>query len=82
MTHVAGSPAGLSVRFARLQTVRVDALPRDLPVTPTGDRTSASRALPVRPGRLHVHRFHRTGDDVFSGGSLYRCRCGVVRAGF
>jgi hypothetical protein len=29
-----------------------------------------------------VHRYQRTGDDVFAGGSLYRCRCGVVRAGF
>jgi hypothetical protein len=38
--------------------------------------------IATKGSRLHVHRYHRVGDDVFSGGSLYRCRCGVVRAGF
>jgi len=28
---------------------------------------------------LHLHRYRRTGDDPFSGSSLYACRCGVVR---
>ncbi|WP_171058126.1 hypothetical protein [Modestobacter altitudinis] len=27
----------------------------------------------------HLHRYTRSGDDPFSGSSLYRCRCGVVR---
>ncbi|MFQ1003259.1 hypothetical protein [Modestobacter sp. SSW1-42] len=30
---------------------------------------------------LHLHRYTRSGDDPFSGSSLYRCRCGVVRPG-
>lgn len=42
--------------------------------------TSSAPRSP-RPG-LHVHRYRRVGDDVFAAGSLYRCRCGVVRPGF
>ena len=30
---------------------------------------------------LHLHRYSWAGDDPFSGSSLYRCRCGVVRPG-
>jgi len=51
-------------------------------------RTFAARAtgagtVPVAtPARvLHLHRYTRSGDDPFSGASLYRCRCGVVRPG-
>jgi hypothetical protein len=29
--------------------------------------------------RVHWHRFRWTGDDAFSGASLYACRCGEVR---
>jgi hypothetical protein len=32
-------------------------------------------------GVLHLHRYLRSGDDPFSGSSLYRCRCGVTRPG-
>ena len=35
-----------------------------------------------RTASWHLHRYTRTGDDWFSGASLYRCRCGVVRPGF
>ncbi|GAB3365807.1 hypothetical protein [Modestobacter lapidis] len=49
------------------------------PVTRAGDGRAVVGA---RPSLLHVHRFSRVGDDVFSAGSLYRCRCGVVRTGF
>ncbi|MCZ2813445.1 hypothetical protein O2W15_18595 [Modestobacter sp. VKM Ac-2979] len=34
-----------------------------------------------RPSPVHLHRYRRTGDDPFSGASLYACRCGVVRPG-
>ena len=27
----------------------------------------------------HLHRYSYAGADAFSGSSLYRCRCGVVR---
>ncbi|WP_216870795.1 hypothetical protein [Modestobacter excelsi] len=27
----------------------------------------------------HLHRYGYAGADAFSGSSLYRCRCGVVR---
>jgi hypothetical protein len=30
----------------------------------------------------HVHWFRWAGEDLAGTGSLYRCRCGVVRAGF
>jgi hypothetical protein len=30
---------------------------------------------------LHLHRYTWAADDPFSGSSLYRCRCGVVRPG-
>jgi hypothetical protein len=50
--------------------------------TPPSDDRAMSGARPSRRGRLHVHRYSRAGDDVFSGGSLYRCRCGVVRTAF
>ena len=30
---------------------------------------------------LHRHRYTWSGDDPFSGSSLYRCRCGIVRPG-
>jgi hypothetical protein len=30
---------------------------------------------------VHVHRFQRIDDDLFSNCSLYGCRCGVVRPG-
>ena len=37
----------------------------------------------TRPGmsRLtgHVHWFHWDGEQPFGNGSLYRCRCGLVR---
>ncbi|QXG74648.1 hypothetical protein KUM42_12210 [Modestobacter sp. L9-4] len=33
------------------------------------------RRLPV----VHLHRLRHTGDDPFSGATLYACRCGVVR---
>ncbi|WP_166520872.1 hypothetical protein [Modestobacter roseus] len=33
------------------------------------------------PAPRHLHRWRRLGDDPFSGASLYRCRCGVVRPG-
>ncbi|WP_170977760.1 hypothetical protein [Blastococcus sp. CCUG 61487] len=35
-----------------------------------------------RSRHRHLHWFRRVGDDAFSGGSLYRCRCGEVRPGF
>jgi hypothetical protein len=35
-----------------------------------------------RPSAGHVHWFRRTGDDPFSGASLYTCRCGQVRPSF
>ena len=47
-----------------------------------GDDRAVSRVRPSRRGLLHVHRYSRVGDDVFSGGSLYSCRCGVVRTAF
>jgi hypothetical protein len=50
--------------------------------TRAGDDRSVSRVHPLRRALLHVHRYHRVGDDVFSAGSLYSCRCGVVRTGF
>ncbi|TYP87176.1 hypothetical protein [Blastococcus xanthinilyticus] len=51
---------------------------------------TADHARPGRPhaagsdrGRgPHVHWFRRVGEDPFSSATLYRCRCGVVRAGF
>jgi hypothetical protein len=42
---------------------------------------SAADPVDRRPA-WHVHWFRRTGDDPFSGASLYTCRCGVVRPGF
>ena len=30
----------------------------------------------------HVHWFRWAGDDLVGNGSLYACRCGVVRPGF
>ncbi|MCW2696376.1 MAG: hypothetical protein JWR62_1461, partial [Modestobacter sp.] len=47
--------------------------------TPAGDARTASASRPSRRGLLHVHRYARVGDDVFGNGSLYSCRCGVVR---
>jgi hypothetical protein len=41
-------------------------------------RSEPARAHP----RLHVHWFRWVGDDAFGGGSLYACRCGVVRPAF
>jgi hypothetical protein len=32
--------------------------------------------------RLHVHWFRWYGEDPYGNGSLFRCRCGVVRPGF
>ncbi|MGY1840864.1 MULTISPECIES: hypothetical protein [unclassified Modestobacter] len=44
--------------------------------------TRLPRAVrPSLPARLHLHHWRRLGDDPFSGASLYRCRCGVVRPG-
>ncbi|MCZ2829877.1 hypothetical protein O2W14_13620 [Modestobacter sp. VKM Ac-2986] len=44
--------------------------------------TSAGTVPGATAGRvLHLHRYTRSGDDPFSGSSLYRCRCGVVRPG-
>ncbi|RZU34113.1 hypothetical protein [Blastococcus saxobsidens] len=41
---------------------------------------------PARPAsgaaaRTHAHWFRWHGEDPFGNGSLYRCRCGVVRSG-
>ncbi|MEU2349057.1 hypothetical protein [Modestobacter sp. NPDC049651] len=36
---------------------------------------------PLRSLLPHLHGFRRSGDDPFSGASLYACRCGVVRPG-
>ncbi|TFV53693.1 hypothetical protein [Blastococcus sp. TF02A-35] len=36
---------------------------------------------PGRPSPLHVHWFRWSGEDAFSGSSLYTCRCGQVRPG-
>ncbi|WP_222192774.1 hypothetical protein [Modestobacter italicus] len=46
-----------------------------MPLLPDASRHTRRRTL-------HVHRFRRLGDDPFSGGSHYGCRCGVVRTGF
>jgi len=57
---------------------------------PAAEHTGSTAALPTRlagarrpahGGRLHAHLFRRIGDDPFSGATLYRCRCGVVRPG-
>jgi hypothetical protein len=37
------------------------------------NRSDASRTA------WHLHRYSYAGADAFSGSSLYRCRCGVVR---
>jgi hypothetical protein len=42
-------------------------------------RSGEGEATPSSGGRAHWHRFRWTGDDAFSGSSLYACRCGVVR---
>ena len=46
-------------------------------------RAASAASVPgVTAGRVpHLHRYTWTGDDPFSGSSLYRCRCGVVRPG-
>jgi hypothetical protein len=47
-------------------------------------RATSAGTLPGAAGSarvLHLHRYSWTGDDPFSGSSLYRCRCGVVRPG-
>ena len=51
-------------------------------VTPVGDARAAAAARPSLRDLLHVHRYTRVGDEVFGNGSLYSCRCGVVRTGF
>lgn len=33
-----------------------------------------------RPSALHVHWFRWSGEDAFSGSSLYACRCGQARS--
>ena len=52
----------------------------------TRSRSAEERRLtPERPAvlsRWHLHRYRRTGPDDFGTGSLYACRCGVVRPGF
>jgi hypothetical protein len=40
-------------------------------------RTSAGR-----PSALHLHWFRATFDNAFGNGSIYACRCGVVKQGF
>jgi hypothetical protein len=42
-------------------------------------RSGEGEASTSSGGRAHWHRFRWTGDDAFSGSSLYACRCGVVR---
>ena len=51
-------------------------LPGDTTATAVPSRPDAG---PAAPGPLHLHRFAWYSDDPFSGSSLYRCRCGVVR---
>ena len=47
---------------------------------PGGVPNSTTAAVARGPLRaVHLHRFRRTGDAPFSNGSLYACRCGVVR---
>jgi hypothetical protein len=38
-------------------------------------------AMTVVP-RFHLHWFRWCGEDPAGNGSLYKCRCGVVRPGF
>src|SRR3954447_12130401 len=46
----------------------------------SGRRTGGRRVVAALPRpRVHVHWFRWSGDDPFSGSSLYTCRCGVVR---
>ncbi|WP_369140770.1 hypothetical protein [Modestobacter versicolor] len=53
-----------------------------MPSLPRARVGSPRAAVPLRrPGRLHLHRFRRSGDDPFSSAVLYACRCGVVRPG-
>ncbi|WP_147251776.1 hypothetical protein [Blastococcus sp. TF02-8] len=33
-----------------------------------------------RPSALHLHWFRWSGEDAFSGSSLYTCRCGQARS--
>lgn len=52
-----------------------------LPTGPAAAPRSARHGKSASPSPLHLHRYRRTGDDPFSGASLYACRCGVVRPG-
>lgn len=60
----------------------------DLPPRTADDLARPTGAGPHRrtgPGlvpRRHLHWFRRSGDDPFSGATLYRCRCGEARSGF
>ena len=44
-----------------------------------GPKPTRSDASRTAGDPWHLHRYTRSGDDPFSGSSLYRCRCGVVR---
>ena len=49
---------------------------RRVALSPLRSVGSALRAVPK-----HVHRFHWAGDHFFGNGSLYACRCSVMRPG-
>ncbi|WP_104523544.1 hypothetical protein [Blastococcus atacamensis] len=50
--------------------------PERIPLRSVGQHAEGTK----RPSVLHVHWFRWTGEDAFSGSSLYTCRCGQVRA--
>ncbi|WP_176445633.1 hypothetical protein [Blastococcus mobilis] len=53
-------------------------LPAARPPLPRRLLRAAASTLPAP----HLHWFRWDGEDPAGTGSLYRCRCGVVRPGF
>jgi hypothetical protein len=47
----------------------------------TPPRGYERRAPAGRRSALHLHWFRATSDHAFGNGSLYACRCGVVKQG-
>ena len=48
----------------------------------TAPRGYERRAATGRRSALHLHRFRAAADNAFGNGTLYACRCGVVKQGF
>jgi hypothetical protein len=72
-------PAGPAARMVVLAVLPGVVLATNRPPLPLRVlRTAVAGAVP----RPHVHWFRWKGEEPYGNGSLYLCRCGVVRSGF